>query len=336
MSLSLSYIIPHYHGPDLLSRCLESIKGQTYQPQTQEIIVIADASTDGSVAWLRERHPDVRVAVNSRNLGFAPTVNRGFRMAQGDWLILVNNDVELAPFCLQAASPWFPQEEVGAVAFCLKNARNPELFDSAGDLYTVAGYAQKRYEGLAVATHPVESGPVFSACGAAAAFRAQAVRSAGYLDEKFEAYHEDVDLGLRLRLAGYDCVFENRCVAYHLCGGSYGTKEFSPRAAYLHARNSEKLFFKYFPQVFGYAHLSRHLTVLLLQLLGRLLTGREWLYFLKGKRDAFRELFQSGGASLQLQAEADKNRVLQALEHRWLRSHLATWRQKARCKCLKA
>lgn len=332
--MSLSYIIPHYHGQDLLSRCLESIKRQTYQPKTREIIVIADGSTDGSVAWLRDQHPDVQVAVNSRNLGFAPTVNRGLRMAQGEWLILVNNDVELAPASLEAASAWFSREEVGAVAFCLVNARNPELFDSAGDLYTVAGYAQKRHEGLPVAAHPVVSGPVFAASGAAAAFRARAVRAAGYLDESFEAYYEDMDLGLRLRLAGYECIFEKQALAYHLCGGSYGTEQFSPRRAYLNARNSERLFFKYFPQVFGYAHLTRHLAVLLLQLVGRLPTGREGLHFLRGKRDFFRELLRPGGTRFRLPETADKTKVLQALEHCWFRCHVATWREKARDKYL--
>ncbi len=330
MSVSLSYVIPHHNRIDLLSGCLDAIEQQTYRPRHQEIIVVDDCSQDDSVSWLRAHHPEVRLQENSANLGFARTVNLGLKMALGDWIILVNNDVQLAPDCVAAACRSFSREDVASVAFGILNLRNPDLFDSAGDLYTLAGYAQKRHEGLEVCRHQVAYGPVFSACGAAAAYRANALREAGYFDESLEAYYEDVELGIRLRLAGYGCVFEPEARALHLVGASYGTKNLSAKRVFLCSRNTERVFFKFFPEVFGLPHLIRHLVVLFILTVAKLPTGREWWYFAQGKITAIRQALLSPSPKWQGPGPANKDMVLNALERHWLRCHYPTWQKKGK------
>jgi GT2 family glycosyltransferase len=331
MSIKISYVIPHFNGIDLLRGCLHALKRQTYRPASQEVIVVDDCSQDDSGDWLRAHHPEVRLEKNEENLGFARAVNRGLKMARGDWIVLVNNDVQLAPGSIQAASRWFADQNKGSVAFNILNLRAPDRFDSAGDLFTTAGYAQKRYEGLLVNRNPALAGPVFSACGAAAAYRAAALREVGYFDESLEAYYEDVDLGIRLRLAGYECIFEPEARAFHRCGGTYGTRNLAAKSIFLNSRNAEKVFFKFFPEVFGFSHFIRHLVVLSIFLVAKIPAGRHWWYFLQGKMAALRwALTAPSGRWQGHERPAHKDMVLGALESRWLGAHLPTWRQKAR------
>jgi len=332
MPVSISYVIPHHNNINLLSQCLASIEQQTYQATYSEIIIVDDCSTDESMAWLKINYPTVIVEKNQRNLGFARSANRGLKKAQGEWIILINTDVRLAPRCIEAASDWFSEKEIGSIAFSLLDMRRPELYDSAGDLYTIAGYAQKRKERLSVRDNPLESGPVFSASGAAAAYRSSALRNVGYFDESFEAYYEDVDLGVRLRLAGYECIFEKDALAYHLSGGSYGDKAFAAKREFLNSKNSEKLFFKYYPEVFGIPHVIRHFIVMIFHILGKFFISKAWIHFVAGKWEAFSSIHKTKQSEFDINREINKEGLLRVLEPRWINAHFASWVRKSSLK----
>ena len=85
---TVSVVIVNLNGKDMLGPCLESIEKQTYDPEMVEVILIDNASTDGSVAMVREHFPRVRVLVNDKNVGFSPAVNQAARVANGEILAL--------------------------------------------------------------------------------------------------------------------------------------------------------------------------------------------------------------------------------------------------------
>ena len=91
----LSVIIPNWNGMRYLPTCLAALAAQDYAPL--EIIVVDNASDDGSVEYLRAEHPDVRLLALPQNRGFTGACNEGLRAARGEFLALLNNDTEAAP-----------------------------------------------------------------------------------------------------------------------------------------------------------------------------------------------------------------------------------------------
>jgi GT2 family glycosyltransferase len=213
-------VIPNWNGARWLPGCLESLAGQTLQPA--EIIVVDNGSSDGSLELLRERYPDVRVIVLGRNTGFAFACNRGIEAAGGDQVALINTDVELQPDWLERMTRALESDPSAAsVASKMMDLRERDRFYDAGDILRRDGACEQRGRFRRDDGRYDEPGAVFAACAGAALYRRSAVLSVGGFDERFFAYLEDVDLGLRLRLAGWTCVYEP-AVAYHASEGSSG------------------------------------------------------------------------------------------------------------------
>jgi GT2 family glycosyltransferase len=158
--------------------------------------------------------------------------------------------------------------------------------DSAGDLYTWAGWPIKRGHGQKTtlfAVRPVED--VFGASGSSAFYRAEALRRAGGFDPLLGSYYEDVDLAFRLRWAGYRCVFSPGSVIHHDVSATYNHK--SPVLQRRMARNAEIVFWANLPPGLLAKALLPHLAFLGLQALWRLARGG-LSPFLLGKCDAIR------------------------------------------------
>ena len=191
-------VIPTFNARDLLADALASIEAQTVPV---EIVVVDNASTDGTVEMLETRFPRVAVVRNSENLGFGRAVNRGVEdAAAADVIVLVNNDAVCEPDFMERLLDRSPTPAVGMVAGVLLQGSAPELVDSAGiELDTTLRswdmLWNRPVDELAHAAEPV--GP----CGGAAAYRRSAFVELGGFDERFFAYWEDVDLALRFRLA---------------------------------------------------------------------------------------------------------------------------------------
>jgi len=211
-------VIPTLNGRDRLLRTLDSLAPQL---AAAAVVVVDNASTDGTAEAVAERHPGVRVVRNDRNVGFGAAINRGALELDGDVLVLVNNDVVCEPGFVERLTEPFADPGVGMVAGVLLQASAPELVDSAGiELDTTLGswdHLWNRPAGeLAAATDPV--GP----CGGAAAYRLPAFRELGGFDENLFAYWEDVDLALRFREAGWGCVLAPGARALHEHGQTVG------------------------------------------------------------------------------------------------------------------
>ena len=86
----VSVIIPHWNGIDILADCLESLKKNTYP--NIEIIVVDNASTDGSSEWISSHYPDIKLIRNNKNYGYAGGCNKGAEASSGEYLTFLNND----------------------------------------------------------------------------------------------------------------------------------------------------------------------------------------------------------------------------------------------------
>ncbi|MBQ7534868.1 MAG: glycosyltransferase family 2 protein [Stomatobaculum sp.] len=209
-------IIPNWNGMRWLPKCIEALKRQTVS--CFEILVVENASTDGSLAWLQEH--GVPYLKNDRNLGFAGGVNAGIRsvLARGaekscetdqarktvpPYVILLNNDTEAEPGFVEALLKSIEKDrKLFAVSAMMLRVQDTSTIDDAGDSMTLPGWAFQR--GTEEPRSRYEQGcEVFSACGGAAIYRTEYLEKTGLFDETHFAYLEDLDLCWRARLMGY-------------------------------------------------------------------------------------------------------------------------------------
>ena len=222
-------MIPNHNGEQWLPGVLESVARQTVA--AAEVVVADDGSTDGSLALLAERFPAVRVVALPLRRGFARTANVGLAAASAEAVALVNTDVVLAPGWLeQAVAALSAAPGAASVATKLVDLADPGLLYDAGDILRRDGACEQRGRFERDTGAYDEPGEVFSACAAAALYRREPVLACGGFDERLGTYLEDVDLGLRLRLAGWTCRWEPRAVARHAGGGSGAALPHGPGA----------------------------------------------------------------------------------------------------------
>lgn len=239
----VSIVIPSWNGAALLAPALESLTRQTFDDF--EIVVVDNGSSDGTVEMLGREHPAARLVELGENRGFAAAVNAGISAARGEIVVLMNNDTEAEPHWLEALVRAIDEDpRVGSVASRMLAFSDPPRIDSAGVQFGL--YASQIGEGAPDGAWFDEPREVFAACAGAAAYRREALDQVGGLDERYFAYFEDVDLGARLQLAGWRCMYAPEAVIRH--HGSATSNRIPGRKFYLLMRNSLILFFQYAPR----------------------------------------------------------------------------------------
>ena len=211
-----SVIIPNFNGLRFLQTCFDALQAQTYPAERTEIILVDDASTDSSVAFVTERYPVVRVVQLARNSGLAVGCNAGARAATGDLLVMLNNDTEAEPGWLAAlVATATVNPQAGAIASKMLLFERRDTLHNAGDLMGANGIPRNRgvweQDRGQYDTQP----EIFGGCGGGVMYRRAAWEQAGGFDERLFMYLEDVDLAWRLRLAGWGAVFAPAARLYH-------------------------------------------------------------------------------------------------------------------------
>jgi N-acetylglucosaminyl-diphospho-decaprenol L-rhamnosyltransferase len=217
---AIDVVIPTYDGWRLLERCLEHLRSQTVEHQ---VFVVDDGSSDGTPARTREGFPAATVVEMPGNRGFARAVNAGCAAGSGEFVVILNNDVECRPtFLERVVAPLRADPEVGSVAAMLLQA-DEKTIDSLGLEVdrTLAGFP--RHWGEFAGSEAIDAtAGLLGPAGAAAGYRRSALEEVGGLDESIFAYNEDVDLALRLRAAGWRCAAAPDAVAVHLGSATFG------------------------------------------------------------------------------------------------------------------
>lgn len=216
--LTIAVVIPNWNGRRWLPQCLESLAAQTHPPD--EVVIVDNGSTDGSIGLATATGLRLRVIELGRNTGFAFAANRGIDTVDSQAVALVNTDVVLAPdWVARMVAALARDDGVAAVACKMVDMEDPRLLYDAGDFLRRDGACEQRGRFEQDDGRFDSPGEVFAPCGGAALYRRTAVTSVGGFDERLFSYLEDVDLGLRLRLAGWRCAYEP-VVALHAASGS--------------------------------------------------------------------------------------------------------------------
>jgi GT2 family glycosyltransferase len=210
----LSIIVPHYNGVHHLTTCFNALRDQTY-PHL-EIILVDNGSTDESVAITRRDFPEVKILELDQNLGLTGAINRGIEQAQGEVIVPLNNDTEVAPNWAQAlVDALQAHPEAGIVACKMLLFDRRDTLHSAGDGFGADGIPINRGVWQKDAGQFDGNVYIFGGCGGAVAYRREMLRDIGLFDEDLFMYLEDADLNWRAQLAGYRVVFAPQAVVYH-------------------------------------------------------------------------------------------------------------------------
>jgi GT2 family glycosyltransferase len=230
----VSVVIPTLRGRQWLPDCIASLRAQTLRDV--EIIVVDNASTDGTREWLAMQ-PGLRVIRNEINNGFAAACNHGMRASAALFVALLNDDTRPEPGWLEALVSAMTSDEsrvtneqsslvtrhssLGAAASLMLYADRPGVVQSAGIAMDRAAIAWDRLGGRRVseAQQPCE---VFGASGGACLYRREMLDQVGLFDERFFAYLEDVDLAWRAQRAGWRCMYVPGARVLHYTSATSG------------------------------------------------------------------------------------------------------------------
>ncbi len=241
----VSISIVNYNGKKFLNDLFVSLKCQAFTDF--EVIFVDNNSTDESVEFLEKYYSDfVKIIRNSENYGFAKANNIGIKASSGKYVVLLNNDTKVDPNWLKGLVEAAENDEsVGMCASKILFMHNLRLIDSTGLSIYPDGTSRQRGWSEEDRGQFDDKRDVLLPSGCAALYRREMLNQIGLFDERFFAYCEDTDLGLRARLANWQCVFVPQAIVYHLYSGYWG--EFPLKKIFLIERNRILIVFKLFP-----------------------------------------------------------------------------------------
>jgi len=240
----VNIVIPNLNGEKQLPICLESLRQQTFKDF--DITVVDNGSQDGSLDLLQKRYQEVKVIPLEKNYGFAFAVNRGIEATKGEFISLLNNDIELDPKWLEelhraltnhpesgACGPklmrYWERQRINVLGIRLNSNGEVEII-GAGRV-DHGQYEEERY--------------VFGVNAGASLYRRRMFDDIGLFDEAFFASFEDVDLSFRAQLAGYKAFYVPTAIGYHMVGETIKRKRYFP--TYLNNRNKILFLWKNLP-----------------------------------------------------------------------------------------
>lgn len=241
---AVSVVIPNLNGRHLLPMCLDTLRMQTFKDF--EVIVVDNGSSDGSIELLKEKYPEAVIIALDKNYGFAYPVNRGIEAARGEFVCLLNNDIELDVHWMEELLGALRKHpEAGSCGPKLMRLEERERInvlgirmnsDSGVEIIGAGHYDRGQYD---------EARYVFGVNAGASMYRKSMFDRIGLFDELFFASYEDVDIAFRAQLAGFKALYEPKAIGYHMVGATIKRRRYRP--TYLNNRNSVIFFLKDMP-----------------------------------------------------------------------------------------
>lgn len=221
----ISVIIANFNGEKFLERCLRSVLSEGEKPF--EMIVVDDASTDGSVALLKKKfgqEKNLKIIALKSNVGPAKTRNIGIRESSGKYLFFLDNDTKIKPGWFDETIHFFDTHKKAGLVQVKILAMGTTCFDSAGELINPLGFLVERARSAEDKGQFDQADPIFGLKTAGATVRREVLEQIKGFDEDYHIYWEDTDFAWRTWLAGYQVLFAPNITVWH----AYGTSEKMP------------------------------------------------------------------------------------------------------------
>ncbi len=239
----VSIIIVNWNGRHYLDTCLSSVLNQTYS--NFEIIMVDNASVDGSVECVQKKYPSVKIIQTNENLGFARGCNVGMRASNADYIVALSNDTQVVLNWLEElVKVAETDEKIGICGSKLLLMDTPDIYNSAGFFIIWNSFIYDRAPGKKVGKYE-KLEQVDGVCAASALFRKKMLDEIGLLDERLFFGHDDIDLCWRAKHAGWKAMYVPSSVCYHKMLGSVKGKklhdQFIVDAIWVISKNSNLL-----------------------------------------------------------------------------------------------
>jgi len=211
----VSVLVLNYNGREHLETCFRSLSALDYPPDRLKLVLVDNASTDDSVAWMRCQFPSVCIIKHEQNWGFCRGCNLAIVQVDADIIVLLDNSTRVAPECLkELTKPFADAHEIAVVG--------ARMLDSEGKHLDFA-HAETDFYGhsyqVSYSSHNVDAynkaHPLLFVCGGAMAVRRDVFLDSGGFDEDFFACYADADLCWRLWVLGYEVWFAPRAIVHH-------------------------------------------------------------------------------------------------------------------------
>ncbi len=240
----VSVTIVTFNSGRFIKRCLESVLAQKYP--AKEIIVIDNASTDGTVDILDQFSDQCRIVFNDENIGFAAAQNQAIQLSQSEWILTLNPDVLLLPNFIQALVEAGNRDStIGTVCGKLLSMRatfdipDQPLVDSTGIYFTPTMRHLDRGSLEVDNGHYLSFEYVFGATAAAALYRREMIDDISiegeFFDNDFFVYREDADVAWRAQLLGWKCIYTPYARGYHVRAVLPGNRRALPAVINMHS-----------------------------------------------------------------------------------------------------
>lgn len=235
----VSVIIVNFNGKPFLEECLISLIQSDYPPDKLEIIFVDNASTDGSVEYVKSTFPQVKLLQLNKNYGFCKPNNDAAKIAKGEYVVFLNNDTVVSINWLsELVKGVLSEKKIISCASKMLYYDNNNIINTAGGKINIIGGGF--YKGYGDVNDEKYSNFEYTGfgCGAGVLVNKQFFLEIGGFDEDYFASLEEHDLGWKSWLYGYKVLYVPTAIMLHKESGSFGSKSsFQPIKVYLITRN---------------------------------------------------------------------------------------------------
>lgn len=259
----VSIIIVNLNGLRWLPGCFESLAKQNYP--MYEIIFVDNGSGDSSVSWVKKHYPKTKVIVNKKNLGFAEANNIGYRKAEGEYALFLNNDTRVTnTFLTELVTVLESDTTIGGAQSKILLIDKPDTLDSVGAFLTPTGFLY--HYGFGKIDQPKYNKQIdlYTAKGACMIFRKDVLDAVAIeqniFDPDYFAYFEESDLCHRIWLAGYRIIYAYKSVIYHKMGATSSSMD-NVSIQYHSFKNRIRTYLKNFGSVWLFTYLPLHVVL---------------------------------------------------------------------------